>query len=76
MIRSSVRRNDPGELIPTERVALVAATLALGGTVTAATIANQFGITRVGAWYILTKISRVLPIAMDDDGHWYWLTPD
>ncbi len=74
MIRSSVRRNDPGELIPTERVALVAVDLALGGTVTTTFLAAQLGISRSGAWRMLTKLSRVLPITSDDDERWYWLT--
>ncbi len=59
MIRSSVRRNDPGELIPTERVALVAVDLALGGTVTTTFLAAQLGISRSGAWRMLTGLSRV-----------------
>jgi hypothetical protein len=73
VIYGSVQRNDPGELIPTERIALVAAALALGGTVTTTFLAAELGITRSGAWRLLTKVSRVLPITSDDDERWYWV---
>jgi hypothetical protein len=58
-------------LITTERIALVTAYLYEGGTVTPAFVADRIGITENGAWRMLSKLSRVLPIT-EEDGQW-WL---
>lgn len=58
------------ELIPTERVALIVYGLTVGGTVTTAQVAQMTGITHSGAWRMLNKLARVLPLA-EEDGRWY-----
>ena len=58
------------DLIPTERVAIIVFALALGGTVTTAHVARETGITISGAWRMLNKLSRVLPLT-EEDGRWY-----
>jgi hypothetical protein len=58
------------ELIPTERVALIVYELTVGGTVTTAQVAQMTGITHSGAWRMLGKLSRVLPLT-EENGQWY-----
>jgi len=60
------------ELLPTERVAIVVRLLFREGqALTSAEIAIRVGLTRRGAWRMMTKLSRVLPIYQDDrDRRW------
>jgi len=67
--------DEVSDLIPTERITLIAWALALGGTVTTGQVAKELGITRVGAWLLLTKMSRVVPITSDDNRRWYRVNP-
>lgn len=53
----------------TERVAKVAWRLSTGGALTTAEAAQLAGITARGAWRMLDKLSRVLPI-VQVDGVW------
>jgi len=66
----------PEELVAQERAALLAWWLARGGQLTTRQAADKLGVTYLGAWRILQKLSRVLPIVFDpiDDfaeGYWY-----
>lgn len=65
-----------GELCVTERVGLVVWLLAAerGRKHTTADIARRLGVTYGGAWAMLGKLARVLPIAADSDG--WWMLPD
>lgn len=58
------------ELLPTERAAIITATLVRGGTVTIAEVAELAQCTKRNAWALLCKISRVLPVA-NDNGLWF-----
>ena len=62
------------DLTPTERIAIVTHHLATGKQLTTADVANLVGVTRCGAWEMLSKLSRVLPIAQDrnDEGRLVW----
>lgn len=61
--------------VTTERVGIVAWRLAQGWQATTAEIAEWAGISRNGAWYLLMKLSRVLPIEMID-GRWQCVNGD
>ena len=62
------------EYLPTERVAIVTAALAVGKQLTTAEVAQLVGLSRCGAWELLSKLSRVLPIMQTrgDDGRLVW----
>lgn len=49
-------------LVTTERVAIVAWKLAAGASPTTSEIAAMVGISRSGAWEMMSRLSRVLPI--------------
>ena len=53
--------------VPTERTAIVVWLLAKGRTFRTAEIADLTGVTRSGAYDIMARISRVLPVTMVDD---------
>jgi hypothetical protein len=53
-----------------ERAALIAWHLAHGEGITTAEIANMTGLTWAGAWYLMERLARVLPIYRDDRGYW------
>ncbi len=53
--------------VPTERTAVVVWLLAKGRTFRTAEIADLTGVTRSGAYDIMARISRVLPVTMVDD---------
>lgn len=55
--------------VTTERVGIVAWRLAQGNRASTAEIAEWTGMTRTGAWYLLMKLARVLPIDIVD-GRW------
>lgn len=59
----------PPEMIATERIGLVVHRLTRGEFATTAEIAGWTGLTRVGAWLMMNKLSRVLPLALVD-GKW------
>ncbi len=53
-----------------EKAALIAWHLAHGEGMTTADVASITGLTWGGAWWLMTRLSRVLPIYRDDDGVW------
>lgn len=55
---------------PSERVALVAWHLAHGEGLTTQIIAGLTGLSPRGARELMYRISRVIPIYIDDDGFW------
>ena len=60
------------DLIPTERIGLVASWLALGERLTAEQVKKKTGYCRVeDAERLLRSLSRVLPIT-EYEGVWYW----
>ena len=59
------------EMVTTERVAIVVYRLVSGQRGTTADIAEWVGLTRFGAWDMLSRISRVLPVAIID-GCWQY----
>ena len=63
------------DLLPTERIGLVAWALAIGETLTTQQIAERTGLTYGGAWALMQKLSRVLPIGFNDttfiEGYWF-----
>ena len=61
--------------ITTERVALVVHRLAQGERATTKEIADWIGLTRFGAWEMLSRISRVLPITVVE-GCWQYANMD
>ena len=54
------------DLITTERVGIVVHRLSRGEVGSTMEIAAWVGISRVGAWLMLDKLSRVLPLNMVD----------
>lgn len=60
---------DLAESITTERVAVVTMRLARGESATTMQVAEWTGLSRFGAWAMLTKLSRVLPLSCVD-GEW------
>jgi len=58
------------ETVATERIARVVWPLAHGQPLTTRQAAALAGITPRGAWRMLTKLCRVLPIYQDDGGVW------
>jgi hypothetical protein len=66
--------NKDSDLCPTERIAIVTAALAVGRRLSTADVAALVGISRCGAWEMLNKLSRVLPIMQirGDDGRLVW----
>lgn len=62
------------ELIVTERIAITVYVLCQGGTVTPHYVANAVGITPNGAWKMLSKLSRVLPLT-EENGRWWLIAP-
>jgi len=61
------------EMIPTERIALVVWRLTRGETLTAKEIAEEYGCSHSGAWRLLARVSRVIPI-YQKAGYW-WVLP-
>lgn len=64
---------DAVEFVTTERVAVVVRLLTLGRRMTTREVAEIAGITPGGAWSMLGKLSRVLPLA-EDGGVWAMLS--
>ena len=59
------------DMVTTERVAIVVHRLVSGQRGTTADIADWVGLTRFGAWDMLSRISCVLPVAIID-GCWQY----
>ena len=57
------------DLTPTERAALVMYLL-LQRKLTTSQVARRVAVTRQGAWALLTRISRVVPIRRNEYGEW------
>lgn len=63
--------HNPNELSAQERAALVAVSLSQRQTLTWDEIKELSGLTYSGAYYMMTKIARVLPIYYDYEfGQW------
>lgn len=56
-----------GELVTTERVAIVVGRIMLGKRMTTREIAEYVALSPSGAWRMMDKIGRVLPIRQVDD---------
>ena len=63
------------EFITTERVGLVVHRLTLGESATTLEIAAWTGLTRFGAWEMLDKLTRVIPLTLID-GRWRCVNRD
>ena len=55
--------------VPTERTAIIVFFLVEGRTFRTAEVASLVGVSRQGAYDLMARISRVLPLALDD-GTW------
>lgn len=60
------------DLITTERVGIVVHRLAHGEAGSTVEIAGWVGMSRIGAWFMLNKLSRVLPVNMVN-GRWQYV---
>jgi|GEM_PF-2851213 hypothetical protein len=60
--------------VPTERVAIIVFLLCKGRKFTTNEVAELCGVTRRGAYAIMARISRVLPLTLDN-GTWYEFHP-
>jgi len=60
------------DLITTERVGIVVHRLSRGEAGNTAEIAGWVGLSRAGAWTMLDKLSRVLPLNFSD-GRWQYV---
>lgn len=63
----TVNLPDDSELVTTERVGIVVWLLAHGRKMTTAEVAGLTRISHGGAWMMLAKLSRVLPLTQDGD---------
>ena len=55
---------------PEERVAIVVWHLAHGDAFRTSEVCRMTGVSRQGAYNMLCKISRILPVYQADDGKW------
>ena len=62
--------NGVSELVITERAALIAWHLAHGEAMRTSDVVMMTGLERQGAWKLMCRLSRVLPIYQDDCGFW------
>ena len=60
--------------VPSERVAIIVFLLCKGRKFTTMEVAELCGVTRRGAYAIMARISRVLPLTLDN-GTWYEFHP-
>jgi len=58
------------DLTAQERAAIVTWRLACGERLTTQEIMRLTGLTREGAWYLMMRLLRVVPIFCDDGGEW------
>ena len=63
----------PGELLLSQKAALVAYHLALGEGLRTFQVAEMIGLSRQQAWVLLSHMSQCIPIYMD---HGVWLMLD
>jgi hypothetical protein len=61
--------SDGPEYTPQERAAIITHKIDRGAALTTAEIAAYTGITVCGAWRMMDRISRVVPI-VQDEGRW------
>ena len=61
--------------VPTERVAIIVFLLCKGRKFTTTEVAELCGVTRRGAYAIMARISRVLPLTLEN-GEWAEFRPD
>ncbi len=61
--------------VPTERTAIVVWMLAKGRRMKTSEVADLTGVTRQGAYEIMARISRVLPVVQIDES-WEAITPE
>ncbi len=61
------------EMVVTERVAIIMRDLMSGQRLTTQDVVNRTGIDRTGAYRMLVKIARVLPLAYEK-GAWFMLS--
>ena len=54
----------------TERVGLVVWHLAHGESMQTRSVADLTGLSMTGAWCLMTRLSRAIPIYQDDRGFW------
>ena len=59
---------------PEERVAIVVWHLAHGDAFRTSEVCRMTGVSRQGAYNMLCKISRILPVYQSDDGKWQVLS--
>jgi len=59
------------DFVVTERAAAVSWQLADGAKMTTREIAEHSGLKLRGTYYMMLKLSRVLPIALDEIGRWH-----
>lgn len=60
------------DLVVTERAAYIVYLLMRGKTLTTAEIAAELGMTHSGAWQLLQKVARRVPIRQDLD-YWFYI---
>jgi hypothetical protein len=68
--------DNPEEMTVTERAALAGWLLARGKQLTTQEAADTLGLTYIGAYRLLQRLSRVLPVRFDQpvsglEGYWY-----
>ena len=54
-------------MVTTERVGIVVWLLSNGRAMTTAEVADIIGTTKQGAWTLLSKLCRVLPLTLEDN---------
>ena len=59
-----------GDLLAQEKAAIVVWKLAQGAALLTSEISDLTGMSRQGAWAMMTTISRVIPIWCDSEGKW------
>jgi len=59
------------DLVAQERAATIAFALADGAKMTTRDVAHKTGLQLNGAWRMMNKLMRVLPITLDEEGRWY-----
>ena len=55
---------------PEERIAIVVWHLAHGDSFRTSDISAMTGLSRQGAYAMMCKVSRILPVYQSDDGNW------
>ncbi len=63
------------ELSITQRAAMIAFELMKGETYDSSELQELYGLTRTGVFYLMARISAVLPIYQGDDLRWRCMEP-